>query len=171
MTNSILAATFSDFRLVRGRKVAQLILEIPIEQAEAALHLFGMPMPDRERWVAIAPMVGDPNAAPASPPAEQAAIPRDRKEVQSHSSDYDRSERQKLSTEGERAVTRAAILCEQPQFQRWFGCPTTAEAAAKMRMLIRGSRSTIATDRRAFEEFLKIETQYRADSGRLAERR
>jgi hypothetical protein len=52
-------ATFSDFRLVKGRKVAQLVLEIPLEQADAALStLGGIPQPQSERWVAIARLNG-----------------------------------------------------------------------------------------------------------------
>ena len=109
---------------------------------------------------------------PVSPPAEQAAIPRDRVEHEPlHKSDYDRSERQKLSTEAERAVTRCAILCNDRQFLRWFGCPTTEEAAAKMRLLVGGSRTLIATDRRAFDAFLRVETSYREECGLMAARR
>jgi hypothetical protein len=48
-------ATFSDFKLIRGRKVAQLICEIPIEEADRALEaLGGLPRPDREAWLALA---------------------------------------------------------------------------------------------------------------------
>ena len=48
-------ATFSDFRLVKGRKVAQLVFEVPIEAADAALQtLGGVPRPDQEAWVGIA---------------------------------------------------------------------------------------------------------------------
>ena len=54
-----ITATFSDFRFVRGRKVAQLIFEVPLEGANAALAaLGGVPMPDKEVWVGIAPLNG-----------------------------------------------------------------------------------------------------------------
>ena len=47
-------ATFSDFRIIRGRKVASLCFEVPIEGADAALAaLGGLPRPDAERWYAI----------------------------------------------------------------------------------------------------------------------
>lgn len=47
--------TFSDFKLIKTRKLAQLIIEIPIEQADAALTaLGGLPRSDAERWCAIA---------------------------------------------------------------------------------------------------------------------
>ena len=48
-------ATFSDFRLIKGRKVAQLIFELPIEGCDAALEAMGgVPQPHEERWAAIA---------------------------------------------------------------------------------------------------------------------
>ncbi len=51
-------ATFSDFKLIRGRKVAQIVLEVPIEHADAAVtSLGGLPRPDAERWVAVARLV------------------------------------------------------------------------------------------------------------------
>ena len=56
-------ATFSDFRLIKGRKVAQIIFELPIEGCDAALEaLGGVPRPDRETWAAIARL--DPKAVP-----------------------------------------------------------------------------------------------------------
>jgi hypothetical protein len=52
-------ACFSDFRLVKGRKVAQLVLEIPLEQADAVLSILGgIPQPATERWVAVARLNG-----------------------------------------------------------------------------------------------------------------
>jgi hypothetical protein len=38
--------TFSDFRLIKGRKVCQIVIEVPIEQADQALAaLGGLPQP------------------------------------------------------------------------------------------------------------------------------
>jgi hypothetical protein len=49
--------TFSDFRLIKGRKCAQIICEIPIEEADAALSVLGgIPQPASERWIALAPL-------------------------------------------------------------------------------------------------------------------
>jgi hypothetical protein len=46
---------FADFRLIKSRKVAQLVIELPIEEADAALAtLGGLPQPAAERWVALA---------------------------------------------------------------------------------------------------------------------
>lgn len=56
-----ICATFSDFRLVKGRKVCQLVCEVPLEQADAALAaLGGLPNPHAERWVGIVPLKAQP---------------------------------------------------------------------------------------------------------------
>lgn len=161
MSNSVLAATFSDFRLVKGRKVAQLVMEVSIEQAETALALFGMPLPDRERWVALAPLPENYGSLPEpSPPAEQSAPQRDT-----------RPQNSRQLSEMERALQRAAILCTDEQFRWWFGAADEAEAVERMRAKIGGSRRLIATDRRAYEAFIQIETDFRAATGQMAERR
>ncbi len=48
-------ATFADFKLIKGRRVAQLVFEVPIEEADKATQtLGGMPQPATERWCGIA---------------------------------------------------------------------------------------------------------------------
>ena len=56
MTDSAaIKATFSDFQLVKTRKLAKLIFEVPIEEADKALSVLGgLPRSDGERWVGIA---------------------------------------------------------------------------------------------------------------------
>ena len=57
-------ATFSDFKLIKTRKVAQLVMEVPIEACDAALAaLGGVPRFDSEVWVGIARLTEE--AAPA----------------------------------------------------------------------------------------------------------
>lgn len=47
-------ATYSDLKFLKTRKVAQVVLELPIEQAGEFVSLFGAPDPSRETWVAVA---------------------------------------------------------------------------------------------------------------------
>ena len=83
------SATFSDFKLVKTRKVAQLIFEVPIEQVDAALKVLGgMPRSDAEAWVGIARLASPKPVA-------------------------------KEKTEGEKAVIRAALLAKESGFQGW----------------------------------------------------
>lgn len=161
MTNALLPATFSDFRLVRGRKVAQLVMEVPIEQAEVAISLFGMPRPDKERWVAIAPLPENYASLPEAPPAEQSAPPRERHQ----------QERPKLV--GWEIDRLAAVkLCGDTRFQAWAKCADEQQAAEHMRARIGGSRSLIATDPDVRARFLKLKASYEFETpGLMAERR
>jgi hypothetical protein len=45
---------YSDLKLIRGRKVAIICVEIPIEQAEQFVAAFGIPNAAEETWVALA---------------------------------------------------------------------------------------------------------------------
>lgn len=72
----IIRADFSSFRHVQGRKVLQLVMEVPIEEAEAALRSLGMPTVGESKWCAIALLdLSKPSAAPQA----QAAPPKDRR--------------------------------------------------------------------------------------------
>ena len=107
MTPAALRATFSDLRLVKGRKVAQLIFEMPLEQADEAVRLLGgLPRPDREVWVAIARLTGSPERRPADPPpaGEEHTVPPPTKRKWSEM----------------RPSERAALLCRDGQFQMWL---------------------------------------------------
>lgn len=53
-SNRIMKGTYSDYKLIKSRNVVQIGIEIPIEQAEEFVSMFGMPKPDTEKWVAIA---------------------------------------------------------------------------------------------------------------------
>lgn len=60
MTSAVaIQATFSDVKNIRGRKVVQLVFEIPIEQADHALSVLGgLPRSDSERWFGIVALAG-----------------------------------------------------------------------------------------------------------------
>lgn len=54
MAAAAIQATYADYRRVKGRKVLQIILEVPLEQAQQVHDAFGEPMPDGSTWVAVA---------------------------------------------------------------------------------------------------------------------
>ena len=92
-------ATFSDFRIVKGRKVAQLIFELPLEAADHALQaLGGVPQPDVSRWVGIAPITDE--AATRAPTAPV--------------------EKPKTDWGGLSPVKQAGIRCNESAFQVWL---------------------------------------------------
>lgn len=50
-----ISAAYADFRLVKSRKVVQLVFEVPLEKANEAISVLGgMPDPSAEIWVALA---------------------------------------------------------------------------------------------------------------------
>lgn len=108
MTEAVFKATFADFRLIKGRKQAQFVFEVPIEGADLALDaLGGLPRGDESRWVAVARL----NATGSQPtksdkPGDLGQAPPAVKERQR----WDDMIPSK----------RAAILCNDPIFQEWI---------------------------------------------------
>jgi hypothetical protein len=48
-------ASYSDWKLIRTRKVVQIVLEVPVEEADAAYQVLGgMPNPAESFWCAVA---------------------------------------------------------------------------------------------------------------------
>jgi hypothetical protein len=67
VTRAAFQAEFADFKIVRTRKTAQLVFELPLEAADAALAaLGGLPRPDVSAWVGICRI--DPTKAASEPP-------------------------------------------------------------------------------------------------------
>jgi hypothetical protein len=100
-------ATFSDFKLIRGRKVAQVVLEVPIEAADAALEtLGGLPRPDAERWVAVARLVPatEKPVERQSAPAPTVTLP----------------EKPRRPFDDLAMSAQAALKCNDPAFQRFM---------------------------------------------------
>src|SRR3954447_2369653 len=94
---------FSDFRLIKGRKVCQIVIEVPIEQADQALAaLGGLPQPATEAWVALARLETKERVVPLKP------------------------DNTKLSLE-------AALRCREPLFQRYLEVSNENEAAEAVR--------------------------------------
>lgn len=175
-------ATFSDFKLIKSRSVVQLVLELPIEAADAALaSLGGIPQPGAERWVAVAPLLLEPIAMK---PLSEGKVAEAKAAVKALA-----------TTEGERARVRAVMLCKDERFQEWiigegfavFGnrrhgaerhgtrpyrSDTEAWAAGLIRSGCRiASRSELATNAEACQQFRRIEEAYKAETGLIAEER
>lgn len=75
-------------------------------------------------------------------------------------------------TEGEKAVTRAVMLCKDPMFQAWIDA--TGEPTAKSKLILLchiNSRTEIATNPNAFAAFSQVEHEYREAIGQAAEPR
>jgi hypothetical protein len=135
--------TFADFRLIKGRKVAQLVVELPIEEADAALAtLGGLPQPATERWVAVARLNGS-----AKPEAAK----------------------EKRRWDDLKAAMQAGIRCNEPAFwqfvQEEYNAPARdEESAAKFVRRYCGvkSRSEINLSPNSSEAWRRLESKYKA---------
>ena len=65
MDKAVIQGTFADLKSVKTRSVVQMVVEIPIEQAEQVIKAFGFPQPGAEIAVAVARL--DPEKAKAAP--------------------------------------------------------------------------------------------------------
>lgn len=131
MSAAAFSATYADWKLVKSRKVVQIVLEVPMEASDAAYQLLGgMPNPAAETWVGVAKLANKPEAEP------------------------DQKGRRRWSdlSVGE----QAGIRCNEADFQRFVDANNASEAAAALRERFNvASRKDIPRDR--WEEF---ETEY-----------
>lgn len=152
-------ATFADFKLVKSRAVAQLVFEVPVEQADAALTaLGGLPRADLERWAGIAPL--DKTAVAAR--HADGGVPHapvkggDKPGHKRAFADLPRSQ-------------QAAIKCGDADFQRWLG-PEDADADGTLKGALGiVSKRELDTDPEAAKRWDALLNEY-LDS-RLPERR
>lgn len=150
MTAAAFAGTYADFKTVKTRSTFQVIVEMPIEQAEKFIAAFGMPIPGAERPVALA-LLNLPTDKPASSQGAPAERPRQRWGEMSR-------------------AQQAGILCADAQFQAWMDCETEMETAANVRGIcgVR-SRTYIDGDRLAEEAWDRLVASFRQDTGQTAE--
>ena len=151
-----ISATFSDFRIVKGRKVAQLIFETPLEAADEALRMLGgLPRPDAERWVGIAPLVGKPQAEqqPEAPPPKPEKV------------------KEPVPFRDKPRSQQAGILLNDPQFRAWWGPDDgsewdTAEADRALKVQLRiASKRDLDQPGPAADAWDRLVACYRADTG------
>ena len=104
------AGTYIDLKFVKSRKVAQVVIEMPIEDANRFLSAFGAPDPASEVWCAIARLnhALEPDAA-------------------------DESERPRRQWETLRPSARAAMLCNETAFMAYIKARSSDQAADKIR--------------------------------------
>ena len=54
MSDAANKAAYHTTKFVLGRKVMQIVLEVPMEQAQAVYSTLGYPMPNENTWVGVA---------------------------------------------------------------------------------------------------------------------
>jgi hypothetical protein len=144
MTESpgVIRGTYSDLKIVKTRRVFQVVIELPLEQFSHAMEVLGgAPLPDREVWVAVARL--NEGSLPATPhramPAESALpdpAPPAHRHPRRHWLDLPPAE-------------RAGLCCRDVHFQSWLKeigripLATEAEATAYVQRVVGGSRSNL----------------------------
>lgn len=138
---------YADFKLVKTRSVAQLIIEVPIERAKEVVDAFGIPQPSSEIAVAVARL------APGS--------------SQSKPAQANPSQRKPAATRAE----KARRLCGVPEFQKFMRCGDYYETsrAVKNRCNVLSKRM-FDTGMDAAHRWDTLLAEYEQHTGRMAEK-
>lgn len=143
-------ATFSDFKLIRGRKCCQLVFEIPLEGADAALvSLGGLPQPSQEAWFGIARLdTTQPKPKALGAPAQRDSDPS----------------KERRPFDSLRYSTQAGIRCEDPVFKKFIEERYhTLDIVGQVRNICDvQSRSTIAKGTPSGTRWELLESSFRA---------
>lgn len=141
-------ATFSDFRLVKGRKQAQFVFEVPLEQADKALDcLGGVPRSDNETWVGIAKLSlkDEAEKKPEKPRKRFDELP---------------------------ISQQCALTCADVGFQRWLNVSDEKAAAERVRIICMvESRSELDRNESAARLWAQINQTFLSETGRMPEAR
>lgn len=187
-------AEFVELQQVKTRSVYKIVLEIPAEQADAALDVLGgVPKPGKQVWVGVARLTDAPPAAGGlivgtdgrcattstgssrEGDRQGGATESDGARVSPELPEKPQASRPALS-DTNRWQRRAVMLCKDERFQQWIinhpdvhvslGHGYEAAAACALRMLCHASsRAELATNPEAQKKFLVLEARFRQETG------
>jgi hypothetical protein len=134
-----IAADFVTFRHVQGRKVLQVVCEVPVEEMGKVFDVLGTPSTGENLWIVLAPM---PKQAPAGP---SAAAPTHK------------------SFNSLPLVQQVGIRCSDALFQEFMGVELEVGAAEAVRAKCAvDSRKDIIEGSPAGAIWKQIERQYQS---------
>lgn len=137
MTQAAFKATYSDLRFIKSRKVAQIVLELPLEQADGFIQAFGTPNPASETWCAIARL----------------AIAQDKTQPQKIN--------KTKSWDELRLSQQAAIRCSDEMYRHWLCVDDEESAKAQVRKACEvDSRAELDTDEAAANRWQAMEEEF-----------
>lgn len=111
----IIGGTYADLRQVKSRGVWQLVVDVPAEDAEKLVDLFGLPRQDEPTWLAIARLKNPPGTNGSA--ATQASAAQEGTPTPSKPSVPGGARK---SWYEQKPSQRAGILCNEPEFQLWL---------------------------------------------------
>lgn len=130
--HAVIKAEYSDYRRVKGRKVIQLVCEVPIEQAATVHERLGEPgAHDKQIWVAIALLKPDAKEAPAKE-APKEKLPRER-----------------VPFDKLKPSQQAGILCADPEFWAFLEIDNAANDEAAEAIAARKVRNICGVSTRS----------------------
>lgn len=143
---AVIAATFSDWRPVKSRKVLQLIFEVPVEKTEEVLKALGAPLPHEDKWCAVTLLKEEP-----------------------------KSEKPKRRFDEMSRAQQAGILCGTSSFDKWLAerLPEYGEGSIdRVRSFCHvESRKELDLNNWSGKQWDFLVTEYRQATGQLAEDR
>lgn len=149
-------ATYSDWKLIRTRKVVQIVLEVPVEQAGLAYEVLGgMPRTDSEIWCAVARLQQKESAAQPRPSSSDNAP---------HAGGAHSKSWHEMTP-----AQQAGLLCNDPAFANFLrgAFPALWTGAADCAVIVRklcqvNSRSELNLDNEAAMKWRGLVSDYRA---------
>ena len=123
--HAVIQATFHTHRPVAGRRVLQLVFEVPIEKQNEVLRVLGPAFPTESKWVAIAAL--DPSVAAStdsSPQGPKETGPKPRESSPGLVEAMPEAAGEASDTPP-RIYKRSQIAfnkCRDINFQKWIGC-------------------------------------------------
>ena len=137
MTQAAFKATYSDLRFIKSRKVAQIVLELPLEQADGFIQAFGAPNPASETWCAIARLAI----------AQDQSVPQKIHKTKS----WDEL----------RLSQQAAIRCSDETYRHWLCVDDEESAKSQVRKACEvDSRAELDTDEAAANRWQAMEEEF-----------
>jgi hypothetical protein len=177
MTAAAFKATYSDWKLLRTRKVVQIVLEVPVELADHAYRVLdGMPLSGEEIWVAVARLNAESEVMPNQLSNGQHALQRSDDDSSKHDArpapamaQPTQPARAKQSWDELSPAQQAGMLCADKSFIQFLageyqrGCDDENEAADIVRWYCDvESRAEIKRGTRANVLFQELVGKYRA---------
>jgi len=157
-------ATYADWKLIKTRGVVQVVMEVPLADADAAYGVLGgMPNPGQESWFGIAPI-----SLPVQPEEASAAPPR---QDSPHAPQPDGAgKRERMEWRELQPAAQAAIRANDPQFRAFLreemvypDVDTEESATISIRHICRiKSRSELSTDHRKRVLWHQLDQRYQA---------
>ena len=174
----VIQADYSNWRTVAGRKVLQLVFEVPIEQTADVMAKLGVPMPGENKWCAIALLDttacasgngdGKPENAPKPSRGSEAGVDLPGSSVtpiNAHTAAAGTSlkEKDRRPFASLPLSQQAAIRCQDNDFKLFLNASNAEDAAAKVRGLCQvSSRSEIVEGDKTGDRWLNLEANFQA---------